>query len=142
MPWQNSYVLGADAMKKMSQSNVLIIGCEGLGLEIGKHALCRNDALVPLSPPCPRTCSLPARSLLAPCSLRAAKNVALAGVKSLTIHDDQPTVLADLTTQVSHPGAALPCRRLTKPTPSPLPSPATRRPRAQSDGLFGGRILL
>ena len=30
------YVLGHDAMKKMADSNVLIIGMKGLGVEIGK----------------------------------------------------------------------------------------------------------
>ena len=29
------YVLGHEAMKKMSAANVLIIGCKGLGIEIG-----------------------------------------------------------------------------------------------------------
>ncbi|EEB05828.2 ubiquitin activating enzyme E1 [Schizosaccharomyces japonicus yFS275] len=56
------YVLGHDAMKKMSHSNVLIIGCRGLGIEI-------------------------------------AKNVCLAGVKSVTIYDPQPTRMEDLSTQ-------------------------------------------
>ena len=32
------YVLGAEAMKKMSASNVLIIGLRGLGVEIGIFA--------------------------------------------------------------------------------------------------------
>ncbi|KAI3639974.1 hypothetical protein MIR68_001979 [Amoeboaphelidium protococcarum] len=56
------YVLGHEAMKRMSQSNVLIIGMKGLGVEI-------------------------------------AKNVILAGVKSVTIHDDEPAVIADLSSQ-------------------------------------------
>ena len=30
------YVLGPDAMKRMQQSNVLIVGLTGLGVEIGK----------------------------------------------------------------------------------------------------------
>ena len=30
------YVLGHEAMKQMSQSNVLIVGLRGLGVEIGK----------------------------------------------------------------------------------------------------------
>ncbi|KAH3678451.1 hypothetical protein WICMUC_001468 [Wickerhamomyces mucosus] len=56
------YVLGKEAMLKMQNSNVLIIGLKGLGLEI-------------------------------------AKNVALAGVKSLSIYDPNPVELKDLSTQ-------------------------------------------
>ncbi|TPX54813.1 hypothetical protein PhCBS80983_g05729 [Powellomyces hirtus] len=56
------YVLGHEAMKKMSNSNVLIIGLKGLGVEI-------------------------------------AKNVILAGVKSVTLHDDNPVQLTDLASQ-------------------------------------------
>lgn len=56
------YVLGKEAMLKMQNSNVLIIGLKGLGIEI-------------------------------------AKNVALAGVKSLTLQDDKPIELEDLSTQ-------------------------------------------
>lgn len=32
----NRYVLGHEAMKRMSASNVLIVGLKGLGVEIGK----------------------------------------------------------------------------------------------------------
>lgn len=56
------YVLGKEAMLKMQNSNILIIGLRGLGLEI-------------------------------------AKNVALAGVKSLSIYDPNPVELKDLSTQ-------------------------------------------
>lgn len=56
------YVLGKEAMLKMQNSNVLIIGLKGLGIEI-------------------------------------AKNVALAGVKSLTIQDDKSIEVQDLSTQ-------------------------------------------
>lgn len=31
-----SYVLGHEAMKRMSQSDVLIVGMKGLGVEIGE----------------------------------------------------------------------------------------------------------
>lgn len=31
------YVLGHEAMKRMAESNVLIVGLNGLGLEIGKN---------------------------------------------------------------------------------------------------------
>lgn len=56
------YVLGKEAMLKMQNANVLIIGLKGLGVEI-------------------------------------AKNVALAGVKSLSLYDPLPIKLADLLTQ-------------------------------------------
>ncbi|KAK7202558.1 ubiquitin activating enzyme [Myxozyma melibiosi] len=56
------YVLGAEAMKRMNNSNVLLVGLKGLGVEI-------------------------------------AKNVALAGVKSLTLYDPAPTKLEDLSSQ-------------------------------------------
>lgn len=56
------YVLGHEAMKRMSTSNVLIVGLKGLGVEI-------------------------------------AKNVCLAGVKSVTLFDPSPVELADLSAQ-------------------------------------------
>ncbi|KAL2918709.1 E1 ubiquitin-activating protein [Polyrhizophydium stewartii] len=56
------YVLGREAMEKMSTSNVLIVGLKGLGIEI-------------------------------------AKNVVLAGVKSVTLHDPEPVHIADLSSQ-------------------------------------------
>jgi ubiquitin-activating enzyme E1 len=56
------YVLGREAMLRMSQSNVLIIGLRGLGVEI-------------------------------------AKNVILAGVKSVTLYDPEITQLSDLSSQ-------------------------------------------
>ncbi|KIL68290.1 hypothetical protein M378DRAFT_8955 [Amanita muscaria Koide BX008] len=56
------YVLGHEAMKKMAASNVLIVGLQGLGVEI-------------------------------------AKNVVLAGVKSVTICDPEPVAVQDLSSQ-------------------------------------------
>jgi ubiquitin-activating enzyme E1 len=56
------YVLGHEAMKRMSASNVLIVGLKGLGVEI-------------------------------------AKNIALAGVKSLTLYDPAPAAISDLSSQ-------------------------------------------
>lgn len=56
------YVLGHDAMKQMSSSNVLIVGALGLGAEI-------------------------------------AKNIALAGVKSVTLYDPNPVMISDLSSQ-------------------------------------------
>ncbi|KAK6465800.1 hypothetical protein DFJ63DRAFT_33136 [Scheffersomyces coipomensis] len=56
------YVLGKEAMLKMQNANVLIIGLKGLGIEI-------------------------------------AKNVALAGVKSLALYDPEPVEIQDLSSQ-------------------------------------------
>ncbi|KAF8897266.1 ubiquitin activating enzyme [Infundibulicybe gibba] len=56
------YVLGHEAMKRMAVSNVLIVGMQGLGVEI-------------------------------------AKNIALAGVKSVTIYDPEPVSIQDLSSQ-------------------------------------------
>lgn len=56
------YVLGHEAMKQMSTSNVLIVGLRGLGAEV-------------------------------------AKNIALAGVKSVSLYDPHPVEIADLSSQ-------------------------------------------
>ncbi|KAI8149195.1 ubiquitin-activating emzyme E1 [Fennellomyces sp. T-0311] len=56
------YVLGHEAMKKMSVAHVLVIGLKGLGVEI-------------------------------------AKNVILAGVKSVTLYDKTPVTISDLSAQ-------------------------------------------
>lgn len=56
------YVLGKEAMLKMQNANVLILGLKGLGVEI-------------------------------------AKNIVLAGVKSLSLYDPLPVELRDLSTQ-------------------------------------------
>jgi len=56
------YVLGHEAMKKMANSNILLVGLRGLGVEM-------------------------------------AKNISLAGVRSITLHDDTPTTLFDLSAQ-------------------------------------------
>lgn len=56
------YVLGHEAMKKMAASNVLIVGAQGLGVEI-------------------------------------AKDIVLAGVKSVTLFDPEPVTIQDLSSQ-------------------------------------------
>ncbi|KAJ3990279.1 ubiquitin activating enzyme [Lentinula detonsa] len=56
------YVLGHEAMKRMAASNVLIIGMQGLGVEI-------------------------------------AKDIVLAGVKSVTVYDPEPVKIEDLSSQ-------------------------------------------
>ena len=81
------YVLGHDAMKRMGQSNVLIVGLRGLGVEI-------------------------------------AKNIALAGVKSLTLFDPTPAAISDLSSQfflhpedVGKPRAAVTVPRVSELNP-------------------------
>lgn len=56
------YVLGHEAMQRMANSNVLLVGLKGLGIEI-------------------------------------AKNIILAGVRSVTLHDDAPVSSWDLSAQ-------------------------------------------
>jgi ubiquitin-activating enzyme E1 len=69
-------------MKKMATSNVLIVGMKGLGVEIGSYKVIYSTFGVG-------------------CLTLVAKNVALAGVKSVTIYDPSPVEIADLGTQVS-----------------------------------------
>lgn len=67
------------AMKKMATSNVLIVGMKGLGVEIGKLLIaCKTEHKAD----------------------GIAKNVALAGVKTVTVYDPSPVEIADLGTQV------------------------------------------
>jgi len=56
------YVMSREAMAKIAQTDVLIVGLTGLGVEL-------------------------------------AKNTILTGVKSVTIHDDEPAAIADLSSQ-------------------------------------------
>lgn len=56
------YVMGHEAQLRMGAANVLVLGLDGLGVEI-------------------------------------AKNIVLAGVKSVTLHDDTPASLLDLSAQ-------------------------------------------
>ncbi len=74
------YVLGHEAMKRMSSSHVLIAGLRGLGVEIGEWLQDIRHALELIS-------------------LFKAKNIALAGVKSLTLFDPAPTAISDLSSQ-------------------------------------------
>jgi len=59
----------------MSASSVLVVGLNGLGCEIGTH----SQAFF---------------------VLMLAKNVILAGVKSVTLYDPTPVQMSDLSTQV------------------------------------------
>lgn len=81
------YVMGREAQLRMGASNVLIIGLNGLGVEI-------------------------------------AKNVILAGVKSVTLHDDTPASTLDLASQfyvteadVGKPRAAVSVKKLAELNP-------------------------
>ncbi|KAF2403532.1 ubiquitin-activating enzyme E1 1 [Trichodelitschia bisporula] len=81
------YVLGHEAMKRMGESDVLVVGLRGLGVEI-------------------------------------AKNIALAGVKSLTLFDPRPAAIADLSSQfflhpedVGKPRAAVTVPRVSELNP-------------------------
>lgn len=77
-----SYVLGHEAMKKMSTAHVLIVGLKGLGVEIGKKY---NKSKI----------------YKVTYIVTAAKNVVLAGVKSVTLYDPEPAQISDLSTQVT-----------------------------------------
>lgn len=66
-------------MKRMAASNILIVGANGLGCEIGECEFWSNDRYI---------------------EARLAKNVILAGVKSVTIYDPEPVEIRDLSTQV------------------------------------------
>ena len=74
------YVLGHEAMKRMGASHVLVVGIRGLGVEIGELHL---DSMGTW---CGADHSL-------------AKNIALAGVKSLTLFDPAPAAVSDLSSQ-------------------------------------------
>lgn len=84
------YVLGREAMRRMSLSNVLIVGLKGLGVEI-------------------------------------AKNVALAGVKSISLYDPQPAEIQDLSSQyfITEKELGQPRARITAPRLAELNSYVT-----------------
>lgn len=93
-------------MKKMASSNVLVVGMKGLGVEIGElttHAIGLAD--------------------------HAAKNVALAGVKSVTVYDPAPVEVADLGTQVGSSRHILCPRELTPSSFCARKTSASREPR-------------
>jgi ubiquitin-activating enzyme E1 len=68
-------------MKRMAASNVLIVGLDGLGVEIGARtdALSRGDTY----------------------GANLAKNIILAGVKSVTVYDPELVQIQDLSSQAS-----------------------------------------
>lgn len=81
------YVMGREAQLRMGSSNVLIVGLNGLGVEV-------------------------------------AKNVILAGVKSVTLHDNTPASMLDLASQfylteddIGKPRAAVSVKKLAELNP-------------------------
>lgn len=74
------YVLGHEAMKRMGSSHVLIAGLRGLGVEIGWSLKVHTSPHLLIS-------------------FHVAKNIALAGVKSLTLFDPEPAAISDLSSQ-------------------------------------------
>lgn len=77
---QNNKNLSLEAMKKISQSSVLISGMNGAGVEIGFDFISfgSNYSL----------------------NFFKAKNVILSGIHVVTIHDNVNTKISDLSTQV------------------------------------------
>lgn len=66
-----SYVLGHEAMKRMSSSNVLVVGLKGLGVEIGMFSFrCSStERLIVVSQKhCPRWCEI--AHVVRPCPRR------------------------------------------------------------------------
>lgn len=75
------YVLGDAAMHKLSKADVLLSGLGGLGVEIGMY--CNTST--------PYTSGLTYNNI--------AKNVILAGPRSITLHDTKLATLNDLSSQ-------------------------------------------
>ena len=109
--------MGHEAQRKVQSSNVLVVGLGGLGVEIGRlvappmwpsWSRCPVACVAP-SPihPCddptlsddPTTpcCAVPAT--LWCCWLLPAKNIILAGVRSVTLFDRTPVEVSDLSWQ-------------------------------------------
>lgn len=97
---------GDGAMQRLAKSNVLVVGAGGLGIEIGTVSLSFRFFLHS-SPTTPNTTIQPpittaactAVTRLTECLDAAAKNIVLAGPKSLTIVDHRATEIPDLGTQ-------------------------------------------
>jgi len=97
-------------------SNILLVGCNGLGIEIGavcvlrcgraclrsectqRPATCARRA-APALPSAPPSCPPARAGKISLTGGAAAKNLALAGVKSLTLWDPKPVALPDLSSQ-------------------------------------------
>lgn len=81
------YVLGHEAMRKMGSSSVLIVGLDGLGVEIGN----KPTHICPFSI---------FHMIFDSSSSLLAKNVILAGVKVVTLFDQEEASFDDLASQV------------------------------------------
>ena len=93
---------GKESMRRMATANILISGANGLGIEIGEPLEpSRATALCPHTPPVPGRAgrSLAAAPHTSARTRPAAKNVILAGLKSITLHDRAEASLSDLGSQ-------------------------------------------
>lgn len=86
-------------MKRMAASNVLIVGVRGLGIEIGWRFLSICTFTQPLI-------------------FYEAKNIVLAGVRSVTIFDPEPVQIQDLGTQVRYCRLSTMCHAYLSPASS------------------------
>jgi len=69
-------------MKRMAASNVLLVGLDGLGVEIGARIFYALFRVMLMKP-------------------HLAKNIILAGVKSVTVYDPELVQIQDLSSQAS-----------------------------------------
>lgn len=69
---------GQETLKKLQTSSVLVVGLKGLGIEIGTKCL----TLQPIV------------------TLFSAKNLVLMGIQGLSLFDDEPVAIADLSANV------------------------------------------
>jgi ubiquitin-activating enzyme E1 len=88
------YVLGHEAMRKMNNSNVLISGLGGLGVEIGNMLLHVVLKLLKIT-----FVTFDEQGIFLTL-LFTAKNVILGGVKSVCLQDTHAVAMTDLSSQV------------------------------------------
>ena len=85
-------VYGRESMRRMAASSILIVGLNGLGVEVGVFLDLLRAAM---SPPCDIFTRHPTpHALIA--DIRAAKNIILAGVKRVVLHDSEDVRISDL----------------------------------------------
>ena len=89
------YVIDHASMLKIMETNVLLVGLGGLGVEIGALPFLASPSL-PLLP-------LARDSHTPHTSQTAAKCIILAGIKSVTLFDKEPATAEDLGSQVRPP---------------------------------------
>lgn len=90
------YVMGHEAQQRMQESDVLIVGaCVGGGCGAGVEAWRgRRGAAVVINAPLNKP-----KTGLGGLGVEVAKNVILAGVKSVTLFDPRPAEWSDLSAQ-------------------------------------------